>query len=207
MHIPQPPPERDPDPVFLTLAIGSHLVRIYNPKPYSSGALTFRFNGPRARFDHQRAPADCPSDDSERGITYTSFNLSGCIVEVFGDERVILCADWRAAYLTLTRPLKLLELRNSGAMRAGTVSAIGSVEDRVITQKWSRYFYESPLFQEADGLIFSNAHNGEPAIALYERAKTALKCGEQDSLRLDSQLLRADIIHIAINNNLIGPIV
>ncbi len=206
VRIPLPPPARNPDPVHLTLAENSQLIRIYNPNSHGATPLTFRSNGPGARFDHHKASADSPSIDPERGITYAAFNLSGCIVEVFGDLQVIACEDWHVVRLTVGRKLKLIELRDNGAMRAETVSAIGSVVDRVITQMWSRYFYESAPFQNADGLVFSNAHNGEPAIALYERSADALQCGAKDIMRLDSNLLRADLIEIAIKHNMLGPI-
>ncbi len=204
--IPLPPPPREPSPVFLTMKTGSHLIRIFNPESHGAGPLTFRHNGPRARFDHHCAPASDPSDDKNRGILYAASTLSSCVVEVFGDEGAISTTDWYAAFLTLKRPLKLVEIRDNGAMCAGTVAAIGSVIDRVITQKWSRYFYESTQFQQTDGLIYTNAHNGESAVALYERAEDGLRCDSSDVMALNSDLLRADIIRIAIDCNLIGPI-
>lgn len=83
------------------------------------------------------------------------------------------------------RSLRLLDLRGNGAMRAGTVSAIAKCEYRY-SQPWSRYFYENPgTFETIDGIYYSNAHNDEPAVLLYERAADALSCSESDTVRLD----------------------
>ena len=50
---------------------------------------------------------------------------------------------------------------------------------RILTQAWSRYFYENlDLYEYIDGLIFNNAHDGQMAIALYERAASKLLSAE-----------------------------
>ncbi len=53
-----------------------------------------------------------------------------------------------------TRPMQLLDLRGSGAMRAGSVAALSAIADRDLSQVWSRHFY---AFHAVDGLVYSNA--------------------------------------------------
>jgi hypothetical protein len=97
----------------------------------------------------------------------------------------------------------LLDLRGNGAMRAGSVVALGSVADRSLSQAWSRYFYENPnVYQPVDGVIYHNAHNGEDALALYERAERWLVDPTNQIGRLDDQALRPLILDIALHNNL-----
>ncbi len=104
----------------------------------------------------------------------------------------------------LTESIKLLDLRGSGAMKAGTVSAIAKTAQRNLSQAWSSYFYEHPeLYSEIDGLLFSNAHNDEAAIALYERAQPQLDTAKIASLPLDATALCPAIADCAVENNLI----
>jgi hypothetical protein len=123
------------------------------------------------RFDHHcGVGADrTPALDVTRGIYYAAFTLSSCLVELFGDAtRQIVRQGRLIARPRLLRDLRLLDLRGSGAMRAGTVAAIAKVPDRQITQAWSRFFYErTDLYTAVDGLLFFNAHNDEEALALY----------------------------------------
>jgi hypothetical protein len=69
----------------------------------------------------------------------------------------------------------------------------GLVEtDRDLSQQWSRFFYAtSPV----DGLLYSNAHNGETAVVLYERAEAALWCVRD--LALAEPKLRSRLLAIA----------
>lgn len=86
---------------------------------------------------------------------------------------------------------------------AGTISAIAKVRGRPITQAWSRYFYENPAtYKEIDGLIYSNAHNDEDAIVLYERAASTLKCPPDQVRPLSNPALRAALLEIAFKHNL-----
>ena len=88
---------REPSPTIWTLAAGRSVYRLFRPSSFAPSAVTWRFNGPRARFDHQRgklleqtalaqedeSPVFAPTDDEERGILYAAFTLSCCVVEVF----------------------------------------------------------------------------------------------------------------------------
>jgi len=141
--------------------------------------------------------------DSERGVYYGGFTLSCCIVEIFGDDGVIECNEWHLAIPKLMRDVRLLDLRDQGAMRAGSVAAIGKVPDHSLSQAWSRHFYEQAEYQQPDGILWYNAHNDEEAVMLYERASGDLECPPDRILRLDDPFLRPYLAQIADANNLI----
>ena len=199
----RPPPTRTPRPQFHTFSAGKRLVRIFNPQPFNTTATTFRFFGPLERFDHQRRQDNKAGIDSERGIYYAAETLSCCIVEIFGDSRVVECGNYHVAMPKLIRDIRLLDLRGNSAMRAGTLSAVTSVPSRRLTQRWSRYFYENSVYESCDGVIYHNAHNGEEAIALYERTQNALRCQPSDITKLDDPGLRLYLIEIAERSNLV----
>lgn len=153
---------------------GETLLRIYREKDlvkYKCTLKNFREVKSACRFDHHNSDPE----NKKRRIMYTAKTLSCCLVECFGDTRIIEIEGRGVAKITTNRELMLLDLRRSAAMRLGCVAAISSITDRETTQSWSRYFYESTdLFGYIDGLIYVGAHNGEDAIALYERCEDAL---------------------------------
>ncbi len=201
VRITAPPPLHIPSPSFYFLPTDSHIIRIFDPTKHQTTALTFRFYGPLGRFDHHRGSN--PQDDP-RGIYYAALTFSGCLVEVFGDTGLIEIGQKCVCFPILTRGLKLLDLRGSGAMKAGSVAALAKTADRSVSQEWSRYFYhEQKIYSEIDGIIYFNAHNDEEAIALYERANNALICPSGRTLRLDRPNLRPAIQKAALDNNLI----
>lgn len=192
-------------PTFRTLKAGTSLVRLYDPSRYGTQALTFTHNGPRGRFDHHRPPpaGSGPTwDDPDRGIYYAALTLSCCLVEVFGDTRLIDRPQVHVALPTLTRDLRLLDLRGAAAMRAGTVAALSGEGDRVLTQAWSRHFYEEVSLQRCDGLIYRGAHNAEVAFALYERARDGLECPAGQAVSLAEPLLRPELLRIALRHGM-----
>src|SRR5207302_254706 len=142
---------------------------------YGMTARTFREYGPIARFDHHRGyPARPGFDPRHRGVYYAALSLEGCLVEAFGDSRVIDPHGSYVAQPLLTRDVTLLDLRGNGAMRAGTVAAIAKADNVFVTQAWSRFFYKrSDIYAPIDGLVWLNAHNDDVAILLYERAADA----------------------------------
>jgi hypothetical protein len=109
---------------------------------------------------------------------------------------------------TVTRELRLLDLRGRGAMRAGSVAALSQDADYRLSQSWSRYFYEHPdSYTSIDGILYANAHNSGDAVALYERAAGALKCDENFVMRLDSDdsEFRALLQYIGLQNHILVP--
>lgn len=193
----EPPPQRPPRPLHAILPERTELYRIYDPTQHGVGRLTFRTIGPLRRFDHHF------QGSRTRGIYYAAPTLEGCVVEVFGDAGTLNLRDRRVASPLARRDLLLLDLRGRGAMRAGTVGAISAADHR-ISRAWSRYFYEHPdVYGEVDGLIYSNAHNGDDAVALYERSRGALRCPAPRDRPLDDPATETAIRQIAHQNNLI----
>jgi len=87
-------------------------------------------------------------------------------------------------------------------MQAGSMAALAKTSDRNLSQAWSRYFHENPqIYSAIDGIRYCNAHNDEDAVALYERAETALSCNQV--MRLDHPQLRAGIQQVARDHNMI----
>jgi hypothetical protein len=178
---------------------------LFDPSRHGASATGFRSYGPLLRFDHHRGREDGkPAEDAERRIYYAAFALSGCLVEIFGGTGVVDLGSHRVASPILRRDLRLLDLRGSEAMRAGTKAAIVKVSDRGLSQAWSRHFYETPeVYGEVDGLIYPNAHNDEEAVALYERADDTLDCPPSRVMRLDDEALRPAILEAADDNDLV----
>jgi hypothetical protein len=191
-----PPPLRNVNPQTTILPANTKLRRIYDPTRYNATAIGFRSYGPVSRFDHHSSGK--ASDDSQRKIIYAGFTLSCCIAEYFGDGEIINVENIKLAIIYLSKELKLLDLRGKAAMAAGTVTAISAITQKEITQAWGRYFYEHiELYDRVDGLIFSGAHNGEDAIALYERAESVIHSSKLKAMDMASDTLRKTVIHIA----------
>lgn len=187
-----PPPQRNVNPVRYILPTNFAIRRIYDPTRYNATSTGFRSFGPVSRFDHHHC------EDSQRGIIYAGFTLSCCIAEYFGDGEIINTKNIKLAIIYPNKELKLLDLRGQAAMAAGTLTAISSITQREITQAWGRYFYEHPqLYGKVDGLIFSGAHNGEDAIALYERAASVIQTSKVKTIDLDDDALRSTFLRIA----------
>ncbi|MGH9550153.1 MAG: RES family NAD+ phosphorylase [Terriglobales bacterium] len=179
-----------------------HFSRIYDPTKFGTQALTFRHWGPTSRFDHHRLAAAGPSDDRDRGILYGAPTLSSCLVEVFGDTKIIDVAALELAIIEVSRELKFLDLRGNGAMRAGTVAAICKESNRRYTQEWSRYFYDHGfVYDTVDGIIYGNAHNDEDALALYERSQGSLAL--MNMRPLSHPVLKDAIMEIALATGMI----
>jgi RES domain len=206
VEIHRPLPKISVEPVLRTLPAGSGIVRIFDPSRHNTAALTFRSFGPLERFDHHGVDPlkPLPVEDLERKIYYAGFTLSCCLVEVFGDRRTIEVGSYCAAAVQTIRDLNLLDLRGAAAMKNGTVVGLSAIPDRLLTQEWSRFFYErTDLYPLMDGLIYPNAHNGEESLALYERSQDALQCFPQDAMPLNHKLLRAEIRRVAAENRLL----
>jgi hypothetical protein len=198
-----PPPTRNITPQLEVLKAGTVLKRIFDPTRYNATAISFRNYGAISRFDHHQSQ-NKPQMDSERSVIYAGFSLSCCLVEVFGDAGVIETKNWQIANITLTQGLKLLDLKGEAAWNAGTVTAISATAQRKVSQAWSRYFYENVrLYGLIDGLIFNNAHNGEEAIVMYERAVEKIASAQIKVLALSNPALTESILEIANLLNLV----
>lgn len=205
-----PPPTVTPRPQYETVEPRTALVRIFNPASrYKTQANSYRFFGPLLRFDHQQPLTKEEvgklkgKEDPERGITYWGYTLSCCLVELFGDTKIVEFKDYEVAIAISEQPLLLLDIRDKAAMAAGSVAALGAVADRLVSQAWSRYFYEqTDIYQEVDGILYSNAHNGEKAIALYERSEPIISNALIKTRPLKDRSIRHLIDAAVAENNL-----
>ena len=216
-----PPPSRNLSPQLKTLKPNTKLIRIFDPTKYNAQALGFRSFGeglipslyggtctprPISRFDHHRTDVTSgkPQLDPERSIIYAAFTLSSCLVEIFGDGDVVEVKQQQVASIYTAETLNLLDLRGNNAMKAGTVTAIAKTANRNLSQTWSRYFYErKDLYSDLDGIIYSNAHNDDDALALYERAQSKLVTSKVKTMPLKHPALRSAIFQIAENHSLL----
>jgi hypothetical protein len=198
--LPPPDPRRRIEPIHHVLPNGIDLFRIYDPgAPHGpSNAKAFRWRGPFARFDHHRGSGK----RERRGIWYAGLGLSCAVVEAF-EIGVVEAGTKHLARLRTTRDLLLLDLRGRAAMRAGTVTAI-SAADHSLSQPWSRYFWEHPkIYGEIDGLLYLSAHNGDPAVALYERARDGLELPRGRDAALSAPVVLAEVRRVALDHGLV----
>ena len=203
VRIRRPPPTANLliDPVYEVIPAGAELLRIYDPR-----FPGFKYWGPNARFDHHLRPAARPGIDSERATLYVARTLSCCVVETFGDTRIIEPGDLIVARLRVARDVTLLDLRKNGAMRAGTEVALAHAADHRLSQRWSRFFYTDPRFAVMEGIAYSSAHNEEDCIVLYERAELAIEWKVLPHTRLAHPSLENDLVQIALDNGLLMDI-
>lgn len=173
--------------------------------------MTFRSFGPLLRFDHHRGNGATgrAAVDPERAVYYAAWSenaseaFASCLVEVFGDTGIVEPAGFHVAMPEVSSALTMLDLMDSGSMRAGTVVAIAKCPHDA-SQPWSRCFYERvDLYDTIDGLIYRNAHNDQPALVLYERAQANLQCTDDDTLRLDDGEIRIALLTAMRANNLV----
>lgn len=204
-----PPPQRNVNPQTITLPANTKLRRIFDPTRFNASAICeavsfrigFRSYDPVSRFDHHSSNE--PSKDSRRRIIYAGFSLSCCIAEYFGDGEIVNVENIKLSIIYLSKELKLLDLRGTAAMAAGTVAAISGITQRKKPQAWGKYFYEQvELYSKVDGLIFSGAYNGEDAIALYEKAEVIISSSKVKEIDLKSETLRSTILKIADEHGL-----
>jgi hypothetical protein len=197
---PPPNPRRLLRPVHHILPSRTDLFRIYDPlaRHGARNARQFRDVGPFARFYHHRGSGR----RERRGIWYAGLTLDVAVVEAF-DIGVVEPTTERLARLHTNRELLLLDLHGRSAMRAGTVAAI-SAADHALARAWSRYWYEHPeIFGELDGLHYPSAHNGEPAVALYERARPALALPRGREAPLTDPDVLTEVRRVALAHSLL----
>jgi len=159
------------------------LWRIYfGDGPHSGRWDGFRSYGPltTARFDHHVPPRR----EQERAILYVGLAIATCVAEVFQDTRVIdrrRRAPWLVGF-RLRRTVRLLDLTGDWPTRAGASQAVSSGR-RDRARQWSAAIYDA--YPETEGLWYrSSMHGGEPAMALYERARGALRAQPEVHLPL-----------------------
>lgn len=125
------------------------------------------------------------------------------IAEVFQESRVIDRAGNDPALVSfeVARDLLLLDLTSSWPTRAGASMAINTGQ-RCRAQRWARAIYSA--FPALDGIYYaSSMYRNAPAVALFERAESAIPTRPTfhhplSDLELDTALrnVAADIGHL-----------
>jgi hypothetical protein len=170
--LPDPPAELKLAAAIQVLRGGAVLYRVYfragrTPMRWND----FRFFGPTAaRFDHH----DPPPAVQPKGILYAARHPTTCVAEVFQATRLVDRSrndPWLVGFEVL-RDLRLLDLTGPWPTRAGASMAIAS-GPRSRARAWSRAIHA--VYPAVDGLLYPSSMNAnQPAVALYERARSAL---------------------------------
>ena len=174
---------------------GTTLARIYFAGgPHPTVWNGFRQYGPlRGRFDPHVPPAQL----QQRGVMYVASSLLTCLAEVFQAKRRIdvMTAQPLLATFALTHDVSLLNLVGLWPTRAGASTAIHS-GPRPRAQAWARAIYDA--FPEIGGVLYCSSMNAnQPAIALFERALSAMPPLPTSNDALSSPLLRALLLRYA----------
>lgn len=191
--LPDPPPIellQGLDPEIHTLPLGARLWRLHflggdHPNAWND----FRFYGPtNSRFDHHLEPK---GEHEDRGILYAADEGRTCLAECF--QRTMTIDKQRdaphLAVFDLGADVKLLDVMGGWITRAGGNMAIGS-GSRKQARAWSRAFYEA--YPEIQGIRYASSMDANrPAVALYERAISALPPAPEDDLPLSDSGLAA----------------
>jgi hypothetical protein len=202
-----PPPTTPVDPLFFQLRQDITLVRIY--KEMYGDALDFNHFGSNGRFDHHENRG---RPNNQRGVYYISpvnnstspedqmKALDSCINEIAGGATIIDNQEEvrKVCWVSVSRPLKLLDLRGNGSLAAGAYDQISPDPDRDRTQSWSRYFYHT--YTDIDGIIYTSARIRVDAVMLYERAAGFLRL-QADRYMSDPNLYPI-IIQLAQNHGI-----
>jgi hypothetical protein len=169
---PEPPDLSAVAADWIIVPAGHELWRIYlrggrHAAPWNH----FRTYGPvDARFDHH----DPPPRVQRQGILYAAEQIRTCLAEVFQRRRHIdtrFGEPWLVGF-ALAAPVRLLNLTGSWPTRAGASMAINS-GPRPRARRWSRAVYAA--YGSAQGLYYASSMDANaPAVALYERARSAL---------------------------------
>ena len=196
---PEPPASLSTIPAAIaTLPAATLLWRIYfrgGPQPTAWNSL--RAFGPTgARFDHQLPPPAV----STRAILYVAESGPTSFAEVYQDTRVIDRArrqPWLVGF-ELTRDVILLYLTGAWPTQAGASMAIHSGQ-RARARRWSQAIYTA---YSVEGLLYCSSMNANrPAIALYERALTAIPASPVFHRALADPLLATSIARAARSFN------
>ena len=159
-------------PSIKTVAAGTTIWRVHSRGGrFPSAWNTFRAFGPTgSRFDHHLPPAR----HQQRGILYGALLGPTCLAEFFQDARTIdrvLDDPWLARF-TLTRDVHLLDLTGAWPTRAGASMAINT-GPRSKSRLWSQAIYSA--YPRVAGIWYGSSMDANrPAVALYERARSAL---------------------------------
>lgn len=150
--------------------------RIYStryPDPLSFGKTRSRFSDPRRRREASRF-----------GVLYLGETVKVCFLEaVLRDQRDGMIGElWLAeseihirhfAEIETTAPLRMVDLREDGAVIMGVPSDVAKARKHSLSRAWSVAFHDHP--QKPDGIIYPSRLNGHINLAVYDHAITKLR--------------------------------
>lgn len=163
-------------PALRTLSTGARLARIYFTAGPAAGSWRhFRDFGPLGgRFDHHLPSPNGGPRAQDRAILYCAVHVDTCVAEVFQMTRQIdrvRNAPWLAIF-ELLRDVPLLDFTGAFTTRLGASTAINS-GSRKRARAWSQAVYAA--YPQSEGILYPSSMNGHaPAVALYERARSAI---------------------------------
>ncbi len=151
--------------------VGVRFGRIYldrYPDPLGYGKAPSRFSDPRRRVAAHRF-----------GVLYLGESLHVCFAEaVLRDRRDGAVGDLpveeaelrarRYATLAVAAPLRLVDLRESCALRMGVPTDVARAARQSLARAWSAAFYAHPA--QPDGVIYPSRLTGQTNVAVYDRA-------------------------------------
>lgn len=193
--VPRTPPaalQREPGDV---LAVAPRLWRIHRTR----GAHVIPWNElrrygplPSMRFD----PHPPPLGEHDEGVLYAGTSLTTALAETFQATRVIDTVSYQPqlAVWTPNRPLQLLDLTGTWALRNQGAHALSSAP-RTVCRAWARAIRAT--WADLDGLWVASTMTGEPNVALWNPARTALPSAPEFSRPLADPTLHAIIARIA----------
>jgi hypothetical protein len=158
---PEPPDDLETrEPLLAELSIGATLSRLHNR---GRSPLFFGRTGSN-RFD---------SPDRSYGVLYTGLDEYCSFIETYGQTTGIRTVTSTAlegrhlAHLELLRPMKLIDVSNSGGLaRVGADSRLFS-GSHAVAQRWSAAFRKHPI--KPDGILYPARHDAaRNACAIYD---------------------------------------
>ena len=172
--LPDPPTRFSVSAELAPLAAGTLLWRIYfRGGKHRTAWNDLRHWGPTsARFDHHTRP----KRHQTRGILYATRGNDAvltALAEVFQETRLVdrgRAEPWLVAF-ELSRSVELLDTTQLWPVRAGGNMGIHSGA-RVKARDWSRAIYRT--YTNVEGIAYRSSIVNLPAVALYERARSAL---------------------------------
>lgn len=118
-----------------------------------------------ARYDPQPAPVGIHGE----GVTYAAVDFPTALAEVFQATRVVDTVSWapQATAWVPMRPLRLLNLTDTWALRNGAAAALNAAP-RSTCRTWASAIRRS--WPDLDGLVAVSTMIGHPTIVLWNPA-------------------------------------
>lgn len=137
--------------------------RTFGPLP------TMRFD---PHLDEPTGPRSHPGD----GVLYAATDIATCVAEVYQTTKVVdrhsgapVLVGW-----TPVRPMRLLDLTGSWALRNGAAQSLAAAP-RAVCRAWAREIYSQ--LPELDGLWVPSTMTGASNVVMWLRAADSMPAG------------------------------